>query len=93
MRVDCQMQEVQEIFLACLKVWRKSGHRFTQMEAFHSWFGSKTRRIHSSVVSPNRQGAGLGFPPDKFTTNRSERTNSVLQDCVNAELPELTNTP
>ena len=46
-----------------------------------------------SVVSPIRQGAGLGFPPDKFTTNRSERTNSVLQDCVNAELSELTNTP
>ena len=46
-----------------------------------------------SVVSPIRQRAGLGFPPDKFTTNRSERTNSVLQDCVNAELPELTNTP
>ena len=46
-----------------------------------------------SVISPVRQRAGLGFPPDKFTTNRSERTNSVLQDCVNAELPELTNTP
>ena len=46
-----------------------------------------------SVISPIRQRAGLGFPPDKFTTNRSERTNSVLQDCVNAELPELTNTP
>ena len=44
-------------------------------------------------ISPIRQRAGLGFPPDKFTTNRSERTNSVLQDCVNAELPELTNTP
>ena len=46
-----------------------------------------------SVISPVRQRAGLGFPPDKLTTNRSERTNSVLQDCVNAELPELTNTP
>ena len=46
-----------------------------------------------SVISPIRQRAGLGFPPEKFTTNRSDRTNSVLQDCVNAELPELTNTP
>ena len=46
-----------------------------------------------SFISPIRQRAGLGFPPDKFTTNRSECTNSVLQDCVNAELPELTNTP
>ena len=84
-----EVQEVQKIFLACLKVWRKSGHRSTQMEAFHSWFGSKNTKNSRRV----RQRAGLGFPPDKFTTNRSERTNSVLQDCVNAELPELTNTP
>ena len=54
-----------------------------------TWFGSKNTKNSRRV----RQRAGLGFPPDKFTTNRSERTNSVLQDCVNAELPELTNTP
>ena len=38
-----------------------------------------------SVISPVRQRAGLGFPPEKFTTNRSERTNGVLQDCVKLE--------
>ena len=54
-----------------------------------TWFGSKNTKNSRRV----RQRAGLGFPPDKFTTNRSERTNSVLQDCVNAELSELTNTP
>ena len=38
-----------------------------------------------SVISPVRQRAGLGCPPDKFTTNRSERTNGVLQSCVKHE--------
>ena len=55
-------------------------------KAFHSWFGSqKTEEFIRSVISPVRQNAGLGCPPDKFTNNRSERTNDVLQDCVKRE--------
>ena len=55
-------------------------------KAFLSWFGSKkTEEFIRSVISPVRQRAGLGCPPDKFTTNRSERTNGVLQDCVKLE--------
>ena len=44
----------------------------------------KEEFIHS-VISPVRQRAGLGSPPDKLTTSRSERTNGVLQDCVKCE--------
>ena len=55
-------------------------------KAFHSQFGSKkTEEFIRSVISPVRQRAGLGCPSDKFTTNRSERTNGVLQDCVKRE--------
>lgn len=55
-------------------------------KAFHSWFGSKKKEdFVSSVISTVRQRAGLDCPPDKFTTNRSERTNGVLQDCVKRE--------
>ena len=55
-------------------------------KAFHSWFGSqKTEEFIRSVISPVRQNAGLGCPPDKFTNNRSERTNDVLQDYVKRE--------
>ncbi|CAB4007303.1 Hypothetical predicted protein, partial [Paramuricea clavata] len=32
------------------------------------------------LIAPVRQRAGLGCPPSKFTTNRSERTNGVIQD-------------
>ena len=37
-----------ENLLACLKVWRKSGHRSTQMEKPSSLgLARKTRRIHT----------------------------------------------
>ena len=88
LRVDCQMQGVQKNLLACLKVWRKSGYRSTQMEK-PSTLGlagkKKTEDFIRSIISPVRQRAGLGCPPDKFTTNQSERTNGVLQDCVKRE--------
>ena len=45
----------------------------------------KTEEFICNVISPVHQRAGLGCPPDKFTTNRSERTNGVLQDCVKRE--------
>ena len=45
----------------------------------------KTEGFIRSVISPVRQRAGLGYPPDKFTTNRSERKSGVLQDCVKGE--------
>ena len=32
-----------------------------------------------------RQRAGLGCPPERFTTNRSERTNGVIQDFIKRE--------
>ena len=52
-------------------------------KAFHSWFGlNKKEDFIRSVISPVCQRAGLGCPPEKFTTNRSERTNGVLQDCI-----------
>lgn len=55
-------------------------------KAFHSWFGlNKKEDFIRSVISPVRQRAGLGCPPEKFTTNRSERTNGILQDCVKRE--------
>ena len=55
-------------------------------KVFHSLFGSnETEEFIRSVISPVRQRAGLGCPPDKFTTNRSERTNGVLQSCVKHE--------
>jgi hypothetical protein len=38
-----------------------------------------------SVISPVPQRAGLGCPPKRFTTNRSEHTNSVIQEFIKCE--------
>ena len=55
-------------------------------EHFHSWFKSnKAKQFSESMISSVRQRAGLGCPPEKFTTNRSERTNGVIQDFIKRE--------
>ena len=56
------------------------------VKALHSWFGlNKKEHFMYSVISPVPQSAGLCCPPKKFTTNQSERTNGVLQDCMKRE--------
>ena len=37
------------------------------------------------MIRPVRQRAGLGSPPDRFTTNRSEQTNRSIQEFVKSE--------
>ena len=55
-------------------------------KAFQFWFGLKKKEeFMRSIISPVHQRAGLGCPPEKLTTNRSERTNGVRQDCVKRE--------
>ncbi len=52
-------------------------------EEFHGWFKTnKAKAFAESVVSSVRQRAGLGCPPEKFTTNSSERTNGIIQDFI-----------
>ena len=53
---------------------------------FYVWFcENKAADFVKSVISPVRQRAGLGCPPERFTTNRSERTNGVIQEFVKRE--------
>ncbi len=50
---------------------------------FYEWFlKNKAKEFVESVIHPVRERAGLGCPPERFTTNRSERTNGVIQDFV-----------
>ena len=41
-----------------------------------------------SKLAPVRQRAGLGFPPERFTTNRSEQANRSIQEFVRKECNE-----
>ena len=48
---------------------------------FYDWFlKQKVPEFIRSVISPVHQRAGLGCPPTRFTTNKLERTNGVIQD-------------
>ena len=78
------MQGVQKNLLKVLESLEEKWSSLHQNgKAFHSWFGlNKKKDFIRSVITAVRQRAGLGCPPEKFTTNRSERTNGVLQDCV-----------
>ena len=53
---------------------------------FYDWFNlNKASEFVNSVINPVRKLAGLGCPPEKFNTNRSERTNGIIQDFVKRE--------
>jgi hypothetical protein len=53
---------------------------------FYDWFVKlKAQEFLESVISPVRQRGGLGYPPERFITNRSERTNGVIQEFVRQE--------
>ena len=50
-------------------------------EEFYDWFNdNKTDTFVNSVISPMRM-----LSPERFTTNRSERTNGIIQDYVKRE--------
>jgi hypothetical protein len=59
------------------------GVQSQKWKKFHKWFQkNKSEKFVNHVIAPVHQRAGLGCPPEKFTTNRSERTNGVIQDYV-----------
>ena len=51
---------------------------------FYEWFikNRANKEFVENVIRPVPERAGLGCPPERFTTNRSERTNCVIQDFV-----------
>ena len=53
---------------------------------FYEWFCEyKREEFLTSAINPVGQRAGLGCPPERLTTNRSEQTNHLLQEFVRAE--------
>ena len=51
-----------------------------------TWFPTRKRKeFLSSVIKPVHQRAGLGPPPNRFTTNWSEQTNRLIQEFVKSQ--------
>lgn len=57
---------------------------------FHSWFLQyKVDVMKSTMLQPVREEAGLGSPPQPFTTNASEAVNSVIKNQVGYKSHQL----
>ena len=55
-------------------------------EQFHRWFyRTKAQEFLTSAIKCVRQRAGLGCPPERFTTNRSEQKKRIIQEFVKKE--------
>ena len=63
------------------------------LHTFTCWFKRyKCDMMVSSLLRPVREQAGLGCPPEQFTTNASEGVNALLKnkvDCKRNELPDF----
>ena len=82
--IDAENQEKCDIMLVNVK------ERWSTMHPsglfFHKWFcDNKRKEFLTSAINPVRQRAGLGCPPERFTTNRSEQTNRLIQEFTRAE--------
>ena len=76
--IDC---ESEDIFTASLNslidVWKT-----IVPESFITWFKSTIPAIHSSMLAPVREKAGLGKPPRPFYDNQSESVNHIIKEGV-----------
>lgn len=59
-------------------------------QEFYSWFlRNKVDIMKSTMLKKVRSDAGLGSPPQPFTTNASETTNSIIKAHVSHKPSEL----
>ena len=57
---------------------------------FHGWFQTfKAETVRTTMLKSVREEAGLGCPPDQFTTNSSEAVNSVIKKHMNFKSHQL----
>ena len=85
--IDAENQEKFDIMLVNSKEKWLTSH--PNGLSFYEWFCEhKRQEFVTSAISPVRQRAGLGCPPERFTTNRSEQTNRLIQDFTRSETNE-----
>ena len=59
---------------------------------FYRWFvQNKAEIMKTTMLKPVREEAGLGCPPEQFTTNSSEAVNSVIKRHVDHKSHQLVN--
>lgn len=81
---DATSKEEFDSFLRSLEEKWQNAH--VSGNAFYQWFPeNKAEEFVKCVIRPVREKAGLGSPPERFTTNRPERTNGVVQEFISQE--------
>ena len=74
--------------------WDEIAKTCNAQPGFYDWFTrNKAATILQTMIKPVREEAGLGSPPEAFTTNASETVNSIIKSHVSykpSQLMELT---
>ena len=89
--VDSENEDDFELKLDVLqKRWADIEVRHNTKQGFFSWFlKNKVEIMKNTMLKNIRQDAGLGSPPQVFTTNASETTNSIIKAHVSHKPSEL----
>ena len=90
--VDCTtVSEFSEKLQVLEKRWSNIEEHDSQINCgFYDWFVQhKSDVIKSTMSTPVREKAGLGCPPQPFTTNPSEAINAVIKNQVNYKCHQL----
>ena len=91
--VDCECDsEYEDQLNKCCHVWneREKLARDTNVPVFYDWFKTyHSDLVKTKMLKPVRVQAGLGDPPDQYTTNDNESINSRVKDKVDYKASEL----
>lgn len=79
--VDSSSEEEFDDKVAILEgKWNKLKENHSLEAGFHQWFVKyKLSTMKSTMIKSVREEAGLGVPPEPFSTNASETVNSVIK--------------
>ena len=90
--MDCTSEDEFSQKLQVLEIrWCEAENQDPQIvPGFYNWFVQhKSEVIKSTMLEPLREEAGLGCPPQPFTTNPSEAVNAVIKNQVSYKSNQL----
>ena len=87
--IDCESQDkFHQKLAALMSRWEEFDDQGG--DGFYKWFCErKAAVIKETMLRPVREDAGLGCPPQPFTTNASETTNFILKNKVDYKPSQL----
>jgi len=80
-------EDFDEMLLKLGPLWDKGEAEFSTLKlSLYGWFCQyHAKEVRSSMIAPIRESAGLGNPPQHFTTNSNESMNKVIKQALHYE--------